>query len=157
MIETCLLHLEGGGHVEDLLAVLDGDHAAAREALAVAAAVDVIDDGRVAVAAPQKVGMQRVHHASVRHSGGRRPQGLAQHLAAKELWATDVLTTTAKEIYLERLELEHSQQLSDTRVSRLHGRTARAQTSLDDEVAVHKRIVTRERAQILVRLALLQS
>ena len=101
--------------------MLDGHHAAAGEALAVAAAVDVIDDGRGTVAAPQKVSMQRVRHARLGHRGGCRPQRLAEHLAAKDLRAADVLTLAAEEIDLEGLELEHPQKLSDTRVSRVQG------------------------------------
>ena len=90
MLEARLLDLERGGHVEDLLAVLDRDDAAAGEALAVAAAIDVVDDGRVEVAAPQKVRVQRMHHAALGDRARCRPQGLAQHLAAEDLRAADI-------------------------------------------------------------------
>src|SRR5207248_9935431 len=68
MIEARFAHLERGGHVEDLLAVLDGDDATVREAVAVEAAIHLIDDGGVAIAAPQEIRVQRVHHA--RFDGG---------------------------------------------------------------------------------------
>jgi hypothetical protein len=47
-----------------------------------------------------------VHHASRRDRGGRRPQGLPQHLATEDLRAADVLTLPAEKIDLEPLKLE---------------------------------------------------
>src|SRR6185436_17746564 len=49
VIETGLRLLEGRGHVEDLVAVLDRHNAPAREAAAVAAPVDLVDDRRLEV------------------------------------------------------------------------------------------------------------
>ena len=63
VIEALLPRPGTSGHVEDLLAVLDRDDAARREMIAVACAVDFIDDRRVEIAAPQEIGMQRVHCA----------------------------------------------------------------------------------------------
>jgi hypothetical protein len=150
MIEIRLLDLERGGHVEDLLAVLNRHHAAAGETLTVAAAVDVIDNRRGAVAAPQKVGMQRVHHALRSHGRRRRPQRLTQHLAAKHLRAADVLALPAEKIDLQGLELEHPQKIVYARVSGGQDANGSLRVSLDDEVAVHERVVPREGAQILI-------
>jgi len=58
MLDTVLPHLERGSHVEDLLAVLDGDDAARRETVAVATAVDLVHDRCVEIATPQEVGVQ---------------------------------------------------------------------------------------------------
>ena len=64
--------LERGRHVKDLLAVLDRCHAAAGEAVAIAAAIDEVDDRRVEIPALEEVGVQRMHHA-VRSPRSRRP------------------------------------------------------------------------------------
>ena len=120
MLEAALGCLEGGGHVEDLLAVLDGDDAAVGEAVAIEAAVDFVDDRRVAVAAPQEVGMQRVHHARLDRRRRRR-QRLAEHLPAEDLRAADVAALAAEQIDLELLELEQLQQI---REALIHGASA---------------------------------
>jgi hypothetical protein len=73
VIETRLRLLEGRGHVEDLVAVLDRHNSAAREAAAVAAPVDLVDDRRLEVAAPQEIGVQRVGVPTVDRSRWRRP------------------------------------------------------------------------------------
>jgi hypothetical protein len=49
--------MEAGLQVEDGLAVLNGDDAASREALAIADAVDVVQNGRSGVAWTQEVGV----------------------------------------------------------------------------------------------------
>ena len=46
MVEPAFGQLKRGGHVEDLLAVLNRDHAAGREVIAVARSVDLVDDLR---------------------------------------------------------------------------------------------------------------
>src|SRR4029077_9190051 len=81
--------LERGGHVENLLPVLDGHHATVRETVAVQTAIDLIDDGRVAVTTPQEIRVQRMHHASL-DGGGCGAQRLPQHLPAKHLRTADV-------------------------------------------------------------------
>ncbi len=58
VLEAILRHLEGGGHVEYLLAVLNRDDPAVRETLAVQAAIDLVDDRGVEVAPSQEVGVQ---------------------------------------------------------------------------------------------------
>ena len=112
MIEPVLRHLEGGGHVEDLLSVLDGDDAAVGEALAVEAAVDLVDDRRVVVTAAQEVGVHRVHDAFLDRCGcsGER---LTQDLTAEDLRAADVAARTPEQVELEPLELEQLQQVRE--------------------------------------------
>ena len=102
--------------MEDLLAVLDRGHAAAGEAVAVAAAIDEVDDRRIEVAALQEVGVQRVRHlrASPRCVG--RAQRLAEHLAAEHLRGADVAARAAEQVILEPLELEQPEQLGEPRV-----------------------------------------
>ena len=71
MLEAFLMRHERGGEVEDLLAVLDGDHAPGREAAAVARAVDLEDDRDGRVARPDEIAVQRVATSALRRC--RRP------------------------------------------------------------------------------------
>ena len=116
VLEAGLRLLEGRRAVEDLLAVLDRRDAAAGEAVAVAAAIDEVDDRRVEVAAPQEIGVQRMHHAAGidRRVGGL--QRLAQHLAAVDLRAADVAARAAKDVDLEPFELQQLQQTGEALV-----------------------------------------
>ena len=118
MIEAALGHLEGGGHVEDLRAVLDGDDATIGEVAAVEAAIYLVDDRRGAVATPQEVGVHGVHHA-LDHRGGGRRQRLAQHLAAENLRAADVAALTAEQVVLQLLQLQQLQQVGQALVHEL--------------------------------------
>ena len=63
MHEAFLGDLEGGGEVEDLLTVLDGGDAAGGEALAVAGAVDLVEDRHGRIARADEVGVQGVADA----------------------------------------------------------------------------------------------
>src|SRR6185312_1878475 len=49
VFETVLLDLEGGGHVENLLAVLNRHHAAVGKTMTVETAIDLVDDRSVEV------------------------------------------------------------------------------------------------------------
>src|SRR6202034_4851435 len=137
-------------HVEDLLAVLYGDHAAVREAVTVEAAIDLVHDRRVAVAAPQEISMQRVHHAPIDRGGGRA-QRLAEHLAAKHLGRPAVAALAAEQIHLQLLELEQLQEIGETLVH-----FPAAASSAEDELAVHQGAMAGESAQVAVVAALLQ-
>ena len=112
MVRPLLLDLERRGHVKDLLTVLDRDHAAAREAAAVATAVDLVDDRRGEVAATEKVRVQRMHEPIV-HRGTGRHQRLPEHLATEHLWTADVAALAAKQVVLEALELEQADQVRE--------------------------------------------
>ena len=76
VLQAALLDLEGRGHVEDRLSVLDADDAPGGEALAVPDAVDVEQDRSLGVAAAQEVGVDRVQVAVLdrRRRGDRPPK-----------------------------------------------------------------------------------
>ncbi len=111
VVEPALVDLKRGGQVEDRPAPLDRHHPAGGEAFAVADAVDVVDDGPLDIARPQKIGVQAVGPALRRHGlvgGGER---LAEHLAAVDVAEPQVLALAAENVLLDRLELEQGQQL----------------------------------------------
>ena len=95
--------------------------------LAVQGPIDLVDDGRIEIAAAQKIRMQRVHHPILRR-GGRRHQGLAQHLAAEHLRTADVAALAAKQIHLEPLERHHLDQILEQLI---HGIFTRRQMPPD--------------------------
>ena len=80
--------------------------------MAVAAAIDLIDDRPIEVAAPQKIGVQRVHLEAFDGLVGRH-EGLPENLTAVDLRAADVATLAAEEVDLETLEVELPQQVDD--------------------------------------------
>ena len=55
MLESLLIYLEGGGHIEYCLAFLYCDYAASREALPIPNAVHFIKDRRIFLARSQEV------------------------------------------------------------------------------------------------------
>jgi hypothetical protein len=115
VLEPILDHLERGGHVEDLLAVLNRNDTPVREALPVAAAIHLVHDGRVEISAPQEVRMQRMHDTPFHRARGGG-QGLTQHLAAEHLRAADVAALAAKQIQLELFELEQGEHIGRLRL-----------------------------------------
>jgi len=110
VLESALGQLKRGGHVEDLLAVLNRDHATGREVIAVARAVDLVDDRGIDVAAAQEVGVQGMRVAPFDRRA-RRHQRLPEHLAAEHLGAADVAALAAKQVELETLERHHLDQI----------------------------------------------
>src|SRR5262249_16384979 len=60
MAHPGLVAVERHRHGEDRLPVLDRDHAPGGEALAVADAVDLVDDRHLGIAGEQEIGVQRV-------------------------------------------------------------------------------------------------
>ena len=86
MVEAFFVHVEAGLQVEDRLAVLDRHDATGRERLAVADAIDLVEDRRVRVARAQEVRVQRVHARPRRGVDGpcRRDECLAGNLAAED-------------------------------------------------------------------------
>src|SRR6266702_1731143 len=112
MIEALFWNLERRRHVEDLFAVLDRDDAAVGKVATIQAAVHLVHNRRVEIAAAQEVGVQRVHYP-VRdrcRSGG---QGLSQHLTAEHLRTADIAAFATKQVDLERLQLEQIQQIGN--------------------------------------------
>ena len=125
VVGPVLLDLERGGHVEDLLAVLDRYDAAAGEAAAVAAAIHLVDDRRVEIAAAQEVRVQRVHEAPLDRAAGRH-QRLAEHLSAEHLRAADVAALAAEQVLLEPLEVEQPDQVREQACSCAAGPLSRS-------------------------------
>ena len=80
--------MKAGLQVKDGLAMLNGHDAASREALAIADAVDVIQNGRSGVAWTQEIGMQRVHSAiTVVDGAGGGHEGLTGYLSTENALA----------------------------------------------------------------------
>ena len=97
------------------MAVLDRDHAAGGEALAVADAVDLVDDRHLRVAGEQEIGVQRMRRA-LRHAldgAASRDQRLADDLAAEHALPAALRRAAAKEVYLERLEIEDGDEIGN--------------------------------------------
>ena len=105
VMQPALLVVERGGHGEDRLAVLDGDHPAGREAAAVADAVDLVDDGDCGIAGAQEIGMERMGQPPL-DGTARRDQRLADHLPAEYALPADLRAQAPVEVLLERLEIE---------------------------------------------------
>src|SRR3954453_3663851 len=97
------------------MAVLDRDHAPRGEALAVADAIDLIDDRHLGIARQKKIGVQRMRRAAADLLDGatRRHQRLSDHLPAEDALPAGLRAPAAKQIYLERLEVEDGKQILD--------------------------------------------
>ena len=115
VIESLLEGLKRGGQVEDLRAVLNGDHAARGKVIAVARPVHLVDDGRIEVAATQEIGVQRVRGPAL-HRGRGRHERFAENLAAEDLRAADVAALAAKQVELESLERHDLEQILEQAV-----------------------------------------
>src|SRR2546421_9740549 len=74
MFETRLVNVKRDHQGKDRLAVLDRDHAPRGEALAIADAVDFVDDRHLGIAADQEIAVQRVRRAAVHRAAGRGPR-----------------------------------------------------------------------------------
>src|SRR2546430_4648377 len=103
-------------HGENRLPVLDGDHAAGGEALAVADAVDLVDDRHLGVAGEQEIGVQRVRRppGDVHRAAGG-DQRLPDHLSAEHALPTDLWRTPTEQVYLELLEIEDGEEIVNGR------------------------------------------
>lgn len=110
VIEAGFAALEGRRASEDLLAVLYGNDTTRGKRVSVTAAIDLIHDGSVEIAATQKIGVQRVHLEIV-DGLIRRHERLPEDLPAVNLRAADVATLAAKQVDLESLEFELPQQI----------------------------------------------
>jgi hypothetical protein len=98
--------------MENLLAVLDGDHAATGEARAIAAAVHFVVDGMIGIAGAQEVRVQGMH-AAILHRGNRGGQRLPQYLPAENPAMPGIAAFTAKPIGLQALQAQHLQQVGE--------------------------------------------
>ena len=103
--------MEGAGHVEDLLAVLDGDDAPRRETAAIAGTVDLIDDRDLRVAGADEIGVERMAQPLFHGAVGRH-QGLGDHLAPENALAGFLIgALAAEEIDFQTLQVEQVQQV----------------------------------------------
>src|SRR5204863_5588954 len=98
MAPAFLALLVGAGQCEDRLAVLDADDAARGKALAIADAVDLVDDRDRRIAGPQEIAVQRVDMAVAVDRAGCRDQGLADDEAAEDALPADLRARAAVEI-----------------------------------------------------------
>jgi hypothetical protein len=97
--------LERGDHRQDRLAVLDCLHAPCREMVAIADAIDFVNDRQFHIARPQKIRMQRMRHAAFDRAR-RRHQRLADHLSAEYAFAAEIARLAAKQVHFQRFEIE---------------------------------------------------
>ncbi len=101
--------VERDRHGEDGAAVLDRLDVARGEALAVADAVDLVDDRHFGIAAEQEIGVQRMRrprrHVLDGAAGG--DQRLADHLAAEHPLPARLRRAAAEQVHLQRLEIEN--------------------------------------------------
>ena len=97
------------------MAVLARGHASCGEALAVAEALDVVDDRHLGIAGQQKIrvhGMRRTAGVDRAHRGNQR---LADHLAAIDPLPAGLRRAAAEQVHLERLEVENVEEILDGR------------------------------------------
>ena len=97
------------------MAVLDRHHAAGGEAAAVADAVDLVDDRDLGIAAEQEIGMQRMRRpiGDVVDGAAGGDQRLADHLAAEHPLPALLRRAAAKQVHLDRLEIEDGEEILD--------------------------------------------
>ena len=94
------------------MAVLARGDAPGGEALAVADAVDVVDDRHLGIARQQEIGVHGMRRPALdrAHGGDQR---LADHLAAEHALPADLRAAAAEQVHLERLEIENVEQILD--------------------------------------------
>lgn len=102
--------------MEDRLTVLDGDHAAGAERATVSDSLDLVQDGDGGVAGAQEVGVERVRRAGFDRAVCR-DQRLACHLAAEDPLAAFVGALTAKDVPLDRFEVQEVDEVVDDGLS----------------------------------------
>ncbi len=105
VLEALLGHVKAGFHVVDRPTVLHGHHAPRREALAVADAVDFVEDRNLRIARTQKVRVQRVDVALI-HGAPRRHECLGGDLSTEDALTLLVGLDPAEDVLLDRLEVE---------------------------------------------------
>src|SRR5262249_4880179 len=93
--------------------------------LAVADAVDLVDDRDLRIARAEEVRVQRVD-GPVLHRAAGRDERLARHLAAEDADAHVLRAPAAKEIHLELFQVEDREQLVEHALHAARSRTRRA-------------------------------
>ena len=107
--------MERRGHIENLLAMLNGDDAASRETAAIARPIDFIDDRNRRIARAQEISVQGMTGAGLRIdrpiSGNER---LRDHLPPKHALIGFVLgALPAKQVNLKPLEVHEMEQITN--------------------------------------------
>ncbi len=94
------------------MAVLARGDAPRGEALAVADAIDVVDDRDLGIARQQEIGVHGMRRAALdrAHGGDQR---LPDHLAAEHALPADLRRAAAEQVHLQRLEIEDVEQILD--------------------------------------------
>jgi hypothetical protein len=95
----------------------NGNYATHGETSTVARSIDLVDDRRIDIAAPQKIRVQRMRNAAVDRvmRGGQR---LPDDLSAENLRTADVAALAAKNIIFDALESQQLQQIVENRAHR---------------------------------------
>jgi len=92
--------------------MLDRDHPAGGEALAIADAIDLVDDRHLGVAGEQEIRVQRMGRPAGHVDGAAgRHQRLADHLSTEHALPPHLRRAAAKQVHLERFEVEDSKQI----------------------------------------------
>src|SRR6476660_9499266 len=113
MREAFLDLMEGSAHGEDRLAMLDRNHAAGGKAAAIADAVDIVDDRHRRIPGPEEIGVERMS-VTVLDGATGGDQRLADHLAAEDTLPAHLRAHAAKQVLLERLDVEDRKKLVES-------------------------------------------
>ena len=100
MLEPLFGDLERRRQIEDLLAVLDGDHPPRCEGSAVAGTIHLKDDRHARVAGADKVAMQGMAEPVFDGLIGCE-QGLSDHLAAKDSARTIIAADSSEQVHFQ--------------------------------------------------------
>ena len=90
--------------------MLDGDDPPRGERLAVADAVDLVEDRDVRIARPQEVGVQGVHPPVGVDGAAGGDERLPRHLPAEDPLALLVRAVAAEDVHLDGLEVQQLEQ-----------------------------------------------
>ena len=112
--------------MEDLLTVLNRRHPPAGKTVAIATAIDEVDNRRVEITASQKIRVQGMRDAIARYRGIGRLERLTQHLTTVNLRAAYVATGTTKNIGLELFKFQQALQGSEALIHEWRGPELRA-------------------------------
>ncbi|MGY4366733.1 hypothetical protein ACVW1A_002798 [Bradyrhizobium sp. LB1.3] len=100
-----LLGMERHHDREDRVAVLDRGDAARRVALAVAQALDLVDDRDLRIARQDEIAVQRMRQPALHGAAGRNHR-LSDHLAAEHPLPAGLGAVAAEQVHLELFEVE---------------------------------------------------
>ena len=93
--------------------MLDGNHAAGGKAAAIADAIDIVDDRHCRIAWAEEIGVERMS-VTVLDGAIGGDQRLADHLATEDTLPADLRAHAAKQVLLERLDVEDGKKLVES-------------------------------------------